>query len=101
MRQSANKDQAFSIGLAYLKLDNYFYNTCVILTDNGGYMFKKFINALIDQPLLASIFIADLAVLSLHKPPFLFSVVMLAGLVGMCLYYGQKLAIFQINSDQN
>jgi hypothetical protein len=56
---------------------------------------KKFVNALIDQPFLGSFFIVDTAILSLHKPPFLFSAVMLAGLIGMSMYYGQKLALFQ------
>jgi hypothetical protein len=56
---------------------------------------KKFINALIDQPVLGSIFIVDAAILSLHKPPFLFSAVMIGGLIGMSMYFGQKLALFQ------
>jgi hypothetical protein len=57
-------------------------------------MFTKIMNVLIDQPFLASIFIADFSVLLLHKPPFLFSVLMLGGLAAMCMYYGQKLALF-------
>jgi hypothetical protein len=65
-------------------------------------MFKKFINALIDQPLLASIFIADFFLVFFIKDAhWFFSALMMGGLVAMCMYYGQKLAIFQINSDQN
>lgn len=63
-------------------------------------MFNKIMNALIDQPFLASIFIMDFAVLLLHKPPFLFSVLMLGGLAAMCMYYGQKLALFKMPDAQ-
>ncbi len=59
-------------------------------------MFKKILNTFIDTPVLTSIFIIDLAILLLHKPPFLFSLVMLGGLAAMCMYYGQKLALFKI-----
>ncbi len=59
-------------------------------------MFKKIINCLLDQPLLASLFIVDLAILLLHNPPFLFSLLMISYLIGMSMYYGQKLAIFKI-----
>ncbi len=58
-------------------------------------MFKKIINALIDQPFIASLFIADLAILLLHKPPFFFSLTMMTFLIGMSMYYGQKLALFK------
>lgn len=58
-------------------------------------MFKKIINGLIDQPFLTSIYIADLAILTLHTPPFLFSVVMMGALIAMSMYFGQKLALFK------
>jgi hypothetical protein len=58
-------------------------------------MFKRFINGLIDHPLLASLFVVDFGILLLHKPPFIFSLIMLAGLVAICLYLGQKLALFK------
>jgi hypothetical protein len=58
-------------------------------------MLKKIVSDLIDSPLLTSIFVVDFFVLVFHRPPFLFSIVMLGGLVGMSLYFGQKLAIFQ------
>jgi len=58
-------------------------------------MFKKIIRGLIDQPFLTSIYVADLAILLLHKPPFAFSLVMMAALIGMSMYYGQKLALFK------
>ena len=82
------------------KPNNYFYNTCVKVIVMGKCMFSKILNALIDQPFLASIFIADFAILLLHKPPFLFSVLMLGGLGAMCMYYGQKLALFNISAEQ-
>ena len=59
-------------------------------------MFKKILNTLIDTPVLTSIFVIDLAILLLHKPPFLFSLFMLGGLATMCMYYGQKLALFKL-----
>jgi hypothetical protein len=59
-------------------------------------MFKKILTTFIDTPILTSIFVIDLAILLLHKPPFLFSLVMLGGLAAMCMYYGQKLALFKI-----
>jgi len=58
-------------------------------------MFKKIINSLIEHPFLTSIYITNLVILLLHKPPFAFSVVMMAGLIGMSMYYGQKLALFK------
>lgn len=59
-------------------------------------MYKKIVVGLIDQPLLTSIFIIDLAILLLHKPPFIFSVVMMSYLVGMSMYYGQKFNVFKL-----
>jgi hypothetical protein len=58
-------------------------------------MYKKIINALIDTPFLTSLYIADLVILLLHKPPFAFSVVMMSALIAMSMYYGQKLALFK------
>lgn len=58
-------------------------------------MFKKILNALIDHPILTSIFAADFFILLFHRPPFLFSLAMLTGLMALCLYFGQKLALFK------
>jgi hypothetical protein len=57
---------------------------------------KKILNALVDQPFLTSLFVADFAILLLHRPPFIFSLAMLIGLMAMCMYFGQKLAIFKL-----
>jgi len=57
-------------------------------------MFKKLLNGLIDQPFFASLYLADFLVLLFHRPPFLFSVLMVGGLVAMSMYLGQKLALF-------
>ncbi len=59
-------------------------------------MFKKIINELIDHPLLTSIFVIDLFILAFHKPPFLFSFLMLGALVAISMYLGQKLALFKL-----
>jgi len=58
-------------------------------------MIKKILKGLIEQPFLTSIYITDLAILLLHKPPFMFSVVMLGALIAMSMYFGQKLALFK------
>lgn len=58
-------------------------------------MFKKIINGLIDHPILTSIFAADFFILLFHRPPFLFSLAMLGGLIAMCMYFGQKLTLFK------
>ncbi|MDO8843771.1 MAG: hypothetical protein Q7U98_10730 [Methylicorpusculum sp.] len=58
-------------------------------------MFKKIIIALIDKPLLTSLFVTDLGILLFHRPPFLFSVVMFGALLAMSMYFGQKLSLFK------
>lgn len=58
-------------------------------------MLKKIIAGLIEHPVLTSLYVADLVILLLHKPPFAFSVVMMGALIGMSMYYGQKLALFK------
>lgn len=58
-------------------------------------MFKKIIAGLIERPVLTSLFVADFFILLFHRPPFLFSAVMLGSLVVMCMYFGQKLALFK------
>lgn len=59
-------------------------------------MCKKILNGLIDQPLITSLFVTDFFILLFHRPPFLFSLVMLGALVAMCMYFGQKLALFKV-----
>lgn len=58
-------------------------------------MLKKIIDSLIDHPLLTSIFVVDLVILLFHKPPFIFSLLMLGALVAISMYLGQKLALFK------
>lgn len=57
-------------------------------------MLKKILNGLIDQPLFTSLFVADFALLLFHRPPFLFSLMMVGALVAMSMYLGQKLELF-------
>lgn len=57
-------------------------------------MLKKILNGLIDQPLFTSLFVADFALLLFHRPPFLFSLLMVGALVAMSMYLGQKLELF-------
>jgi hypothetical protein len=57
---------------------------------------KKIIGALIDQPLLGSVFIADFfLVFFIKSMHWTFTALMLGGLVAMSMYYGQKLALFK------
>ncbi len=58
-------------------------------------MFKKIIAVFIDHPLLTTLFVSDVAILALHKPPFVFSLAMLGALMAMCMFYGQKLSLFK------
>ncbi|MDD5273513.1 MAG: hypothetical protein PHU14_12445 [Methylovulum sp.] len=58
-------------------------------------MFKKIISGFIDHPVLTSIFVTDFFILLFHRPPFLFSLAMLGALMAMCMYFGQKLALFK------
>ncbi|WAR45137.1 hypothetical protein [Methylomonas rapida] len=58
-------------------------------------MFKKILMGFIDQPLFTSLFVADFALLLFHRPPFLFSLVMVGALVAMSMYMGQKLELFR------
>jgi hypothetical protein len=58
-------------------------------------MFKKIISEFIDHPVLTSIFATDFFILLFHRPPFLFSLAMFAALMAMCMYFGQKLALFK------
>ncbi len=58
-------------------------------------MFKKILTGLIDQPIFTSLFVTDFLILLFHRPPFLFSLVMLGALMAMCMYFGQKLALFK------
>jgi hypothetical protein len=57
---------------------------------------KKILCALLDQPFLTSLFVTDFAILLLHRPPFIFSLLMLVGLMAICMYFGQKLALFKL-----
>jgi len=59
-------------------------------------MFKKILDGLIDQPFLTSLFATDFFILLFHRPPFLFSLLMMGALVAMCMYFGQKLALFKV-----
>lgn len=59
-------------------------------------MFKNVLAALIEQPLLTSLFVTDLGILLFHRPPFFFSLLMFSGLLGMTMYFGQKLALFKV-----
>ena len=58
-------------------------------------MFKKILDGFIDHPFLTSLFATDFFILLFHRPPFLFSLLMLGGLAVMCMYFGQKVAIFK------
>ena len=58
--------------------------------------FKTLLDELIATPLLTSLFIVDFAILTFHRPPAFFSILMLGGLVALAMYFGQKFAIFDV-----
>ena len=58
-------------------------------------LMNKVVKTLLETPLLASLFVTDFAILLFLRPPFLFSLIMLGGLVGLAMYFGQKLALFK------
>lgn len=58
-------------------------------------MFKQLIDGFVNHPFVTSLFAADFVILLFHRPPFLFSLAMLGGLAFMCMYLGQKIAIFK------
>ena len=53
-------------------------------------MNTKLLNTLIDNPFVTSILVADFLVLLLHKPPFMFSAIMLGLLMYLSIYVGKK-----------
>ncbi len=57
-------------------------------------MWKKTLDVFIDHPFLTAVFVTDLTILLFHRPPFVFSVLMFAALIVMCMYYGQRVSVF-------
>ncbi len=62
--------------------------------------FKTLLDELVATPLLTSLFIVDFAILTFHRPPAFFSVLMLGGLVALAMYFGQKFAMFDIKKGE-
>ncbi|MGR9106595.1 MAG: hypothetical protein ACU843_06645 [Gammaproteobacteria bacterium] len=60
--------------------------------------FKQILDQLIATPLLTSLFVVDFAILIFHKPPAFFAFLMLAGLVALAMYFGQKLKLYSFNT---
>ncbi len=58
-------------------------------------MIKKILDTLIDHPLLTSILVVDFFILLLHDLPVFFSLLMLIAMMTICLYLGQKMAVFK------
>ncbi|MEQ1545523.1 hypothetical protein [Methyloglobulus sp.] len=80
-----------------IKMEQLFIHTELNADMNNWIVIcKKILNALVDQPFLASLFVADFSILLLHRPPFFFSLIMLGGLMALCMYFGQKLALFKL-----
>ena len=58
-------------------------------------MISKILSTLIDHPLLTSIFLTDFFILLVHTPPFFWALSMFVLLIGLSLFFGQKMAIFK------
>ena len=61
---------------------------------------KELLNHFIDHPALTSVLIIDIAILLFLRPPALVSLIMLGILVGVSMFFGEKLALFS-NKTQN
>ena len=59
-------------------------------------MTSKILTALIDHPLLTSIFLTDFFILLVHTPPFFWALSMFVILIGLSLFFGQKMALFKV-----
>lgn len=55
---------------------------------------KEILNQFIDHPALTSLLVIDIAVLLFLRPPVLASLVMIGILVGISMFFGEKLALF-------
>lgn len=61
---------------------------------------KKILDTLISHPLLTSLLVASVALLTLmHNLPWLLSLSLVAIVIGVALFYGQKLQPFNNNSN--
>lgn len=72
-----------------------FKSITAILSSVQDILINKVVKTLLETPLLSSIFVTDFAILLFLRPPVLFSLIMLGGLVGLAMYFGQKLALFK------
>lgn len=69
---------------------------------NYKVFFRKFWNLVLDHPLLSAILIVDFVFLLFHRPPVLFSLPMMLGLVAMAMYFAReitKLEFYSASSD--
>jgi len=73
----------------------FFNHSQLFCVPNGIVMLKKILNGFIDHPFLTSLFATDFFILLFHRPPLFFSLIMLGGLTVLCMYFGQKLALFK------
>ncbi|MEN8260122.1 MAG: hypothetical protein ABFS02_05965 [Pseudomonadota bacterium] len=55
---------------------------------------KEILNHFIDHPALTSVLVVDLAILMFLRPPALVSLIMLGILIGVSMFFGEKLALF-------
>jgi len=72
-----------------------FKSITAILSSVQDILINKVVKTLLETPLLSSLFVTDFAILLFLRPPVLFSLIMLGGLVGLAMYFGQKLALFK------
>jgi len=56
---------------------------------------KRILDTLISHPLLTSLLVASVALLTLmHSLPWLFSLLLVSVVIAVALYFGQKLQLF-------
>jgi hypothetical protein len=62
--------------------------------------YKKILDIFVNHPLLTSLMIATLALLIFMRTlPWFISFPLLAGLIAMSMFFGQKLEPFKLNKD--
>ena len=72
-----------------------------IVENITGADYKGIASTMLATPLLTSLLVVDFATLVLHRPPALFSILLLGGLVALAMYFGQKLALFQLKPSKS
>lgn len=71
------------------------------MLDYKSFDYKVFFNKLgsliLDHPLLSAILFVDFGVLLFHRPPVVFSLVMLLGLVALAMFFSREMTKMELS----